>query len=352
MHSTRAVHVSSMLASVWKSQKTIARAVLLTTCVAFPCAGQVIPDNVHVNADPASALIEGRVRLPNGMSAEMNVRIVLSNGSSTLNTLYTNHHGEFRFPDLKEGVYYIQAVGNADIYDPVTEKLYIARGQVAQVTLGLKFKPETIRVKARDNVVSATGINEDAPLPAKREYEQAMKLASKGQLRAAVESLKRAIDLHPGYLVAHNDLGAQYLKLGEVQEAAEQFRFVLEKDPKNFNSRFNLGLVLIDQDNFAGALSQFQMAVQVDSSRPVAHFWLGVAQLQMGDLQNAERELSRTIITGGGNFPLAHYYLGRLYIKRGDTSAAAKAYRAYLDEAPKGDYADEVRDWLKKQKIS
>jgi len=106
---------------------------------------------------------------------------------------------------------------------------------------------------------------------------------------------------------------------------------------------------MIDQDNFAAALSQFQMALQVDSSRAVAHFWLGVAQLQMGDLQNAERELLRTNITGGGNFPLAHYYLGRLYLKRGDTSAAAKAYRAYLEEAPKGDYANEVRDWLKKQ---
>lgn len=341
-----------MLALVWKIPNAIASAAVLIIFFASPCSAQVIPDSVHVNADPSSALIEGRVRLPNGMSAEMNVRIVLSNGSQTINTLYTNRHGEFRFPDLKEGIYYVQAVGNADIYDPVTEKIYLARGQVSQLTLGLKLKSATIRVKARDNVVSASGIKEEAPLPAKREYEQAIKLAAKGQLRAAVESLKHAIDLHPGYLVAHNDLGAQYLKLGEVDEAAEQFRFVLEKDPKNFNSRFNLGLVMIDQDNFAAAVSQFQMAVQLDSSRPVAHFWLGVAQLQMGDLQNAERELSRTIITGGGNFPLAHYYLGRLYLKRGDTSAAAKAYRAYLEEAPKGDYANEVRDWLKKHKDS
>ena len=303
----------------------------------------------HVNADPSSALIEGRVRLPSGQSAELNVKITLSNSTSTLNTLFTNLHGEFRFPDLKEGIYYVLASGNEELYEPVTETVRIGRGQVVQLTIGLRLRPETIKHRAGSNVISATGLKEDAPPAARKEYEQAMKFAGKGQFRQAIDSLRRAIEIHPNYLVAHNDLGAQYLKLGQVEEAAEEFRFVLEKDPTYFNSRFNLGLVMVERNDHLAAQAQFRMAVQTDTSRAVAHFWLGISLLQTGDLQNAERELTRALITGGGSFPAAHYYLGRLYLKRGDREGAMRSYRAYIEEAPHGEYADEVRIWLKKQ---
>ena len=301
----------------------------------------------HVNADPSSAQIEGRLRLPSGQSAELNIKITLGNSTSTLNTLFTNKHGEFRFPDLKEGIYYVQASGNEEVFEPVSEMVTIGRGQVVQLTISLRFKPETIKVRARSNVISAVGLKEDAPPAARKEYEQAMKHAGKGQLVQAIDSLRRAIEVHPGYLVAHNDLGAQYLKLGRVDEAAEEFRFVLEKDSSYFNSRFNLGLVMVERNDQLSALAQFRMAVQTDASRAVAHFWLGITLLQTGDLQNAERELTRALITGGGNFPATHYYLGRLFLKRGDLEAAMRSYRAYIEEAPNGEYADEVRSWLK-----
>ena len=251
----------------------------------------------------------------------------------------------FRY--LKEGIYLVKASGNEEVYEPVTETVRIGRGQVFQLTIGLRFKPETIRHRASANVISAAGLQENAPLAARKEYEQAMRLSAKGNLRQAVDSLRRAIEIHPAYLVAHNDLGAQYLKLGNVDEAAEQFRFVLDKDPMYFNSRFNLGLVMVERNDYLAARSQFQMAVKSDTSRAVAHFWLGITMLQSGDLPNAERELTRALIMGGGSFPAVHYYLGRLLIKRGDTTEAARSYRAYLEVAPNGEYADEVSTWLK-----
>jgi hypothetical protein len=40
-------------------------------------------------------------------------------------------------------------------------------------------------------------------------------------------------------------------------------------------------------------------AIAIDSSRPVARQWLGIAKLAMGDVETAEAELSRALITGG-----------------------------------------------------
>ncbi len=258
-------------------------------------------------------------------------------------------HGEFRFPDLKEGIYYVQASGNEEVFEPVSEMVTIGRGQVVQLTIGLRFKPETIKHRARSNVISAAGLKEDAPPAARKEYEQAMKFAGKGQLGQAIDSLRRAIEVHPGYLVAHNDLGAQYLKLGRVDEAAEEFRFVLDKDPSYFNSRFNLGLVMVERNDQLAALAQFRMAVQTRCF--ASRGSLLARDYTPSDWRSTERRarVDASIDHGWREFPATHYYLGRLFLKRGDREAAMRSYRAYIEEAPNGEYADEVRSWLKKK---
>src|SRR5262249_51399787 len=132
--------------------------------------------------------------------------------------------------------------------------------------------------------VRASDLSKTAPAGARKEYDQGMRLVGKGNVQQAIEHLQRAIAIYPDYLDAINDLGAQYLKLKRFDDAAEQFRIVLEKNPRFFNSRFNLGLVLIEQKNYVVAIEQLNQAIAVDGSRPEARLWLGVALLQTNDL--------------------------------------------------------------------
>lgn len=298
--------------------------------------------------DPTNAMIEGRILLPSGQSANFNVKVTLSEQHRPLNTLYTNKHAEFRFQNLREGEYYVQAVADEKIYEPVTQRIWLNRSLTYQLTITLRKKEEIAERKADAQVVSAAELDRAAPPAAQKEYIQAVRLAAKGDMRQAVERFQRAIAIYPDYLDARNDLGAQYLKLKRFDEAAEQFRVVLEKNPKNFNSRFNLGLVLIEQKDYAAAIAQLNQAVAIDSAQPAPRLWLGVAFLQTGDLPGAERELSRALITGGANFVAAHYYLAQVYLRRGDSAEASRALKAYLEGSPKGEYAEEARVVLKK----
>jgi tetratricopeptide (TPR) repeat protein len=293
-------------------------------------------------------MIEGRVLLPSGQSANFNVKIALSELHRPLVTLYTNKHAEFRFPNLREGEYYVQAVADEKIYEPVTQRVWLNRGQTYQLTITLRKKEETAKRKAGAQVVSATELDQAAPPAARKEYNQALRWAGKGDARQAVERFRRAIAIYPEYLAARNDLGAQYLKLKRFDEAAEQFRVVLEKEPRYFNSRFNLGLVLIEQKDYAASVAQLNQAVAIDGALPAPRLWLGVALLQTGDLPGAERELSRALITGGANFVAAHYYLAHVFMRRGDSAEASRALKAYLEGSPKGEYAEEARQLLKK----
>ncbi len=302
----------------------------------------------HETSDTNNAVIEGRVTLPSGFSADRNVRITLRNSQSTLNTLYSNKHGEFQFSNLAQGVYYVEAQVDDSVFDPVIEKITLGRGIVWELTLQLREKKIWRTLNTGPRVISAAELHQSVPANAKKEYSVAVKLVEKGEIPQAAAHFERALSIFPEYLAARNDLGAQYLKLKRLDEAEQHFQSVLERDPKNFNAKFNLGLVRIEQKNYADAVSKLNEAIAIDSSRAVAYLWRGFALLEMGDLQNAESELSKSLIMGGKDCVAAHYHLARIYMNRGDNDEATRAVRAYLEESPNGEYEKEARELMKK----
>jgi tetratricopeptide (TPR) repeat protein len=103
-------------------------------------------------------------------------------------------------------------------------------------------------------------------------------------------------------------------------------------------------LVQIERRDYLGAISQLNQAIAIDSSRAVARLWIGIAELEMGKFQNAEVELTRSLVMGGNECIAAHYHLARVYISRGDLTEASRALQAYLQEAPRGEYAKAAKE--------
>ena len=299
-------------------------------------------DTKYRTADTNNAVIEGRVLLPSGFQANRNVKITLRNSVSHLSTLYTNKQGEFHIDNLSEGTYYVEAEIDDRRFEPVTEKVSLGRGIVRKLTLELR-ETKTPGLINPARVVSLAELRQVVPIAARKEYEQGLKLVSKGGIAEAAEHFREAISLYPEYLAARNDLGAQYLKLKRVDEAEKLFQAVLEADPKNFNAKFNLGLVRIERKNYQEAISELRQAIVLDSTRPVANLWLGFALLESGDLVTAEAELTKALIMGGSECVAAHYHLARIYFARGDKAEALRAVQAYLADAPKGEYTKEAK---------
>jgi Tfp pilus assembly protein PilF len=302
----------------------------------------------RVSPDPNNAVIEGRVTLPSGFSADRNVKITLRNSQSFLSTLYSNKHGEFRFDNLSEGVYYVQAEIDGADFEPGVEKVVLGRGIVWALTLQLREKKSPLAMSTGARVISAAELHQPVPPAAKKRYDLGLKLVSKGDIAEAAAHFKEAISIYPDYLAARNDLGAQYLKLKRLDEAEEHFRIVLEHDAKNFNAKFNLGLVQIERRDYTDAISHLNQAIAIDNSRATARLWLGFALLETGELRGAERELTRALIMGGSECAAAHYHLARAYMARGEDSEALRSLQAYLQESPRGEYVKEARHLAEK----
>jgi len=302
----------------------------------------------RVPADTNNAVIEGRVTLPSGLSADRNIKITLKNAQSVLSTLYSNKHGEFQFINLSQGTYYVHAEVDDPSFEPVVEKINLGRGIVWELTLQLRENKSPLAMTVSTRVVSAAELRQPVPPDAKKEYNLGLKFVAKGDFVQAASHFKQALSIYPEYLAARNDLGAQYLKLKQLNEAEESFNIVLERDPKNFNAKFNLGLVRVERRDYSDAISQLNQAIAIDSARPVARLWLGFTLLEMGDLMNAERELTKALVMGGTDCMAAHYHLARIYLKRDDKVEALRSVRAYLEESPRGEYAKEAKELMKK----
>ena len=295
------------------------------------------------SADTHNAVIRGRVTLPSGFGAEGYARITLRNQQSTLSTLYTNNSGEFQIRNLSEGIYYVQAELSKSNFEPVVQRVELGRGLMVDLTLELREKKD-ITPTRQGKVVSAAELRQTVPSAAKKQYALGLKFVSKGNFQLAANHFQEALSIYPEYLAARNDLGAQYLKLKRIDEAEKHFEIVLTADPKNFNAKFNMGLVQVERRNYHEAITLLNEAVAIDSTRPLARLWIGIARLELGDLETAEAELTRSLIMGGEECVAAHYHLARIFVNRGDFTEAARSVRSYLQRAPRGELVKEAND--------
>ena len=110
-------------------------AMLLIARVVVYSQAPVDGDSKYKTADTNNAVIEGRVALPSGFSAERHIRITLKTQLMTLSNRYTNKQGEFRFDNLSEGIYYVQAQVEGEEFEPVVQRIALGRGIVGEVTL-------------------------------------------------------------------------------------------------------------------------------------------------------------------------------------------------------------------------
>lgn len=89
------------------------------------------------------------------------------------------------------------------------------------------------------------------------------------------------------------------------------------------------------------------LAVHKDSSSAAAHFYLGRAQVNLGNYDAAETALRQTISLGGEDAIEAHRYLGAVYIEKNDSSRAADELDVYLKLAPRAKDAVRIRAIVK-----
>jgi tetratricopeptide (TPR) repeat protein len=293
--------------------------------------------------------IVGRVVLPSGQPVTERCRVTLSSIHETDRTVYTDNNGGFGFGSLPEAIYTLEVAGDAKLYDVVIQEVRLLRGMQARLVINLKERNPS-HASNVGHVISEAEADPNIPSAAKKEYEKGTRLAAEEKITEAIERFKHAIELYPGYLMARNDLGVQYLKLKRTTEAVEQFEGAIEINSKAFNPRLNLGIALVNRMKYNDAIDHLTQAISINSSSPAAHLYLGIATLETDDLVTALREIDTSQSMGGPEYSVAYYFRAQVAMKKGEREHAISQLNAYLQKAPTGEYAAKARALLEEVK--
>ncbi len=120
----------------------------------------------------------------------------------------------------------------------------------------------------------------------------------------------------------HRNLGVAFYKTGMQEEAAREFRRVVELRSGDANALFYLGLVALKQARWREAMESLRLAAEKGGSRPAVMHNLGLAYEQLGRLDEAETVCGEAASRAKNDArPLLGW--GVIALKRGDHEAAS-----------------------------
>ncbi len=147
--------------------------------------------------------------------------------------------------------------------------------------------------------------------------------------------IRRALDLSPSSVEAHNNYAFFLANFGRTEEAILEAERALELDPLSVMSQ----LITADVYAWAGrhteALSKFRGALDMNPALPLAHNDLGAAYLSMGRIEDGVKELEKAVKLSGGS-PIFEANLGYAYGVSGRREEAVQTIGRLKEALSKG----------------
>lgn len=183
-----------------------------------------------------------------------------------------------------------------------------------------------------------------------------IELADRGWLDEAIKEFKKAIELDPNSAHAHDNLATVYAEKKRYREALEEYLTALRLEPDSATAHYNLAAFL-SAHAMDFAVSEYKEAIDLEPDYPDAHLNLGLTWADLGQFQDATREL-RTAVELDPTDALPRQELAGVLMDTGDfrnaitqlkdvTRLEPENFDAWLDlgicYAQKGFYAEAER---------
>ncbi|MFQ5741942.1 MAG: BTAD domain-containing putative transcriptional regulator, partial [Acidobacteriota bacterium] len=181
--------------------------------------------------------------------------------------------------------------------------------------------PSEAMPRARSAAVRALEIDEDlAEAHTSLAYSR---LYYDWDWKGAEEGFQRALELNPSYATAHHWYHEYLTATGRFQEQREAIRRAEELDPLSLIIKTEVGWGLYYARQYDRAVHHLKKTLEMESSFAVAHYILGLVRLQQGQFAEAVSDLERTLkLLGDKPFILALGALGHAYALLGDQAGA------------------------------
>lgn len=163
----------------------------------------------------------------------------------------------------------------------------------------------------------------------------------------AVKHLLKAVKVHPTFVQAYSDLGAQYLRLGKPAEAERACRKALQIDPEFTRARANLAAILLSEGKSDEAIQEYRHVLELEPRNLQALVGLGRAYVSIEQFVLAVKRFDQAAQIDPASAQ-AQFGLARSYLKLGMHHEALPSLRRYLELEPESEWAPKIRDMIER----
>jgi tetratricopeptide (TPR) repeat protein len=170
-----------------------------------------------------------------------------------------------------------------------------------------------------------------------------------GEYTDAINYLKKAAELAPSDAAAFLSLGEVYVRTKHDWDAAVAFKRAfdlaqaqVEKQPKNANAYYLLGIVEQRLQHYDQSAKTFDKALSLDPGNTMARYQLGVTKTFQGSWQGAVDNLTKAIDKDSG-IAYAYYYRGIAAGRIGKKDLMVNDMERFLKMAPKAPEAEKAK---------
>src|SRR6056297_135560 len=150
-------------------------------------------------------------------------------------------------------------------------------------------------------------------------YNHALSLSTSGEYNTALNEYMKAIEIHPTFIEAYNNMGEIYSRIGQRDLAIRNYQKAL-KIERNHRVLLNIGVEYYNTGDNQKALKFFTESIELKKNFLEGNFYTGMAWFNLKDYKKAEKYFN--VVTGyekkhlKANYLLAYiYYEWKKYAK-------------------------------------
>jgi len=163
--------------------------------------------------------------------------------------------------------------------------------------------------------------------------DEAQRNIDANNFEGALAPLQKFIAEKPEVAFAHFQLGYAYTALKRGDEARAEYERAIALAPKMPEAYLNLGILLLDKQEYAAAVVPLSKAVELLPGQSRPRSLLAVAQERSGDPEGAARSFEG-VLHLDPNDPAANGYLAELDMRRNKPAEAEMRFRHALEIRP------------------
>ncbi len=312
-------------------RRSCTRALMLTALAGLAVSGA----SAQFDRNKPMCTVRGQVT--DTGSSQYTLEISDMQGQTPLISIPVGGSGDFTSDPIPAGDYHIRLLDNSG------HSVYEDFISVADSDQFLTIHPRAVRVERPvSGTVSISQLQRKIPSKARKEFKKALEASQKGNTQAAIEHLKKAIEIEPAYMEAYNNLGVRYLAQNQFDMAADEFHKAAELDQNSAPVFANLGIALYSLHRLPEAEKAVCRALKLDGTDRHARFLLGLTLFAEG---NRDTEAMENLRMVEQDFPKARVAIAQILARAGEPKQAVAELKNYL-RTGRADDPQQVQTWI------